>query len=215
MQARLIRHGKTQGNAERRYIGRTDEPLSPAGREELLKMAPDPAVKRVFVSPYLRARETASILFPNAEQCVLPGLRETDFGDFEGKTADEMAEDPAYRAWVDGMCLGRCPGGESREDVTKRAVEAFTEAVRSVRKEKREPETGSEETDETVVFVTHGGVIMSILEALAVPHRDYYDYYVPNLGGWLADCAEEDGQLVLRDARSLPPPGEGGAGGAG
>ena len=32
MQALLIRHGKTPGNEERRYIGRTDEPLSARGR---------------------------------------------------------------------------------------------------------------------------------------------------------------------------------------
>lgn len=190
MRALLIRHGKTKGNSERRYIGRTDEPLSCEGREEAEKVSPDISRKQVYVSPLLRARQTAAILFPNAEQLVLPGLRETDFGDFEGRTADEMVNDMAYREWVDGMCLGTCPNGESREDVSRRAVAAFIEAV-------REAETTGEDD---IVFVTHGGVIMSILEELAVPKKDYYEYQLKNLCGWQAECIWDDGMLQLYGA---------------
>ena len=188
MRAMLIRHGRTPGNAERRYIGRTDEPLSAEGRAAAERIAPDRTRTLVYVSPLLRARQTADLLFPCAEQRVLPGLRETDFGDFEGRSADEMAEDAAYRAWVDGMCLGPCPNGESRAEVQRRTVEAFTAAVCEALS------AGAEEA----VFVTHGGVIMSILEALALPKRDYYDYQTPNLGGWQAECSLEDGVPVLR-----------------
>ena len=193
MRALMIRHGKTKGNSERRYIGRTDEPLSCEGREETEKVGSDGSRKQVYVSPLLRARQTASILFPNAEQQILPGLRETDFGDFEGRTADEMADDAAYREWVDGMCLGTCPNGESREDVSQRAVSAFCDAVLDAKN------TGKEE----VVFVTHGGVIMSILEALAVPKLDYYEYQVKNLQGWQAECVFVDGKIELHDARKV------------
>ena len=146
------------------------------------------------------AWETASILFPEAEQEVLEGLRETDFGIFEGKNADEMIDDAEYRAWVDGMCLGRCPGGESREDVTRRAVQAFTGALRAAAENSEE---------ETPVFVTHGGVIMSILESLALPQRDYYAYQTPNLSGWSAECTEEDGRVVLSDLRRTDLLGKG------
>ncbi len=193
MRALLIRHGKTKGNSERRYIGRTDEPLNCEGREEAEKVGSDVSRKQVYVSPLLRARQTASILFPNAEQQILPGLRETDFGDFEGRTADEMADDAAYREWVDGMCLGTCPNGESREDVSQRAVSAFCDAVLDAKN------TGKEE----VVFVTHGGVIMSILEALGEPKHDYYEYQVRNLWGWMAECVITDGRVELHDARKV------------
>lgn len=225
MQAVLIRHGRTPGNDERRYIGRTDESLSARGKEEAEKAVRDFKQKKVYVSPLKRARETAAILFPNAEQIILPGLRETDFGIFEGKTADEMADDADYRAWVDGMCLGTCPGGESRADVTRRAVEAFEEAVREeaaresiVREEAAREEAacagadcaensraslGNAAEEVSVVFVTHGGVIMSILEALAVPHRDYYDYYTPNLGGWMVTCTEKDGRIILHEPKKI------------
>ena len=190
MQALLIRHGETPGNAERRYIGRTDEPLSEKGLSDAKRAAKDPELRRVFVSPYIRARETASILFPNAEQIVLPGLRETDFGIFEGKTADEMAEDPDYRAWVDSWCEGPIPGGESRADVAERAAEAFSETVSdAIRNAASGP----------LVFVTHGGVIMALLSALAVPKKDYYDYSVRNLSGWSLDCREENGKIILEN----------------
>ena len=191
MRTRLIRHGKTPGNALRRYIGRTDEPLSDEGRREAERLQKDETVRLVFVSPLLRARETAAILFPRARQHVLDNLRETDFGAFEGRSAEEMAEDAAYRAWVDGWCLGRCPGGESRADVQARALEAFSAGLR----------LAAEEGENEAVFVTHGGVIMAILEKLALPHRDYYDYAVSNLEGWQADCALEGGQIVLRGAK--------------
>ena len=216
MQAILIRHGRTPGNDERRYIGRTDETLSEAGRAEaeraalsLRRQAYGQVTehdarsfeqKHVYVSPLLRARETAEILFPNAAQVVLPGLRETDFGIFEGKNADEMVNDAEYRAWVDGMCLGPCPGGESRADVTRRAVAAFTEVVRT-EIDRVSLENAAE--DDPVVFITHGGVIMSILEALAEPHHDYYDYYTPNLGGWSVSCTEENGRIILHDPQRI------------
>ena len=81
----LIRHGATRYNEEHRYQGLTDVPLSPAGRAALRQADFSPEV--VYVSPLSRARETAAILFPTAEQIVVPGFREMDFGVFEGRTA--------------------------------------------------------------------------------------------------------------------------------
>ena len=93
----LIRHGLTEGNRLRRYIGRTDEPLCAAGRAAL-SAAPLKGIETVYVSPLLRARETAAILFPHARQIVVDGLREMDFGAFENRSADDMKNDAAYRA---------------------------------------------------------------------------------------------------------------------
>ena len=58
----LIRHGQTQGNLERRYIGSTDQPLCPQGREAL-EGREMPSVDGLYVSPLLRCRQTAAILF--------------------------------------------------------------------------------------------------------------------------------------------------------
>ncbi|MFR1950141.1 MAG: histidine phosphatase family protein [Roseburia hominis] len=63
----LIRHGMTPGNEEHRYIGRTDEPLSQKGREQLLtlqKKGVYPAAACVAASPLERCRQTAELLSP-------------------------------------------------------------------------------------------------------------------------------------------------------
>ena len=133
----LIRHGETELQAQGRYQGAVDVPLSGEGRRKLSAgreslstdgIYRDPAV--VYVSPLKRARETASILFPEAVQVVIPELAEMNFGKFEGRNYKEMENDPDYRAWVAGMCLGKCPGGESREEFCARTCEAFLEVLR-------------------------------------------------------------------------------------
>ena len=109
----LIRHGSTELTEARKYQGVLDTPLSKEGRGALKQAAFSPVL--VYTSSLIRTQETASVLFPPAKQISIPGLAEMDFGLFEGRSADEMAEDPAYRAWVDGFCMGRCPGGEDRQ----------------------------------------------------------------------------------------------------
>ena len=185
MRVLMIRHAKTPGNEERRYIGRTDEPLSEIGIAEAEALEKNPSLEFVFVSPYRRAKETASILFPNAKQIVIDGLREMDFGVFEGRNADEMENDRQYRAWVDSMCEDPCPGGEKKADFAARCVDAFLEALKLAQGD--------------AVFVVHGGTVMSVFEALAEPKRSYYSYSVKNLSGWQADCAVENGIPVLRN----------------
>ena len=149
----LIRHGETELQAQGRYQGSVDVPLSGEGRRKLSAgrgslpakrenlsagreflstggIYRDPAV--VYVSPLKRARETASILFPKAVQVVIPGFSEMNFGKFEGRNYKEMENDPDYRAWVEGMCLGKCPGGESREEFCATTCEAFLEVLRQL-----------------------------------------------------------------------------------
>ena len=97
----LLRHGMTACNAEGRYQGRLDVPLSPEGAKAL--RAAEFAPETVYVSPLRRAVQTAQILFPTSDLETVEDLAEIDFGDFDGRTADEMAGDPAYRAWVERL----------------------------------------------------------------------------------------------------------------
>ena len=189
MRAQLIRHGKTAGNLAGRYVGRSDVPLCPEGRAEALCARRDETVKTVYVSPLLRARETAAILFPNAEQIAVDDLREMDFGDFEGRTAAEMEHDPAYRAWVDDLCTGACPNGESQAGFRARVTAAF---LRTLNTAQGDP-----------VFVAHGGVIMAIMAELARPSRGFYEWYAPNLGGYAFDVERSDGGAVLTNAEPV------------
>lgn len=165
----FIRHGATEGNLHRRYIGRTDEPLCAAGIAQAERLrGQNLFADCLFVSPLLRARQTAKIVFPQMPYALVEGLRETDFGRFEGKNADELSSDPAYQAWVDAMCLTPIPGGEAVADFKKRCCKAFAETIAAV------PD------GMCAAFVVHGGVIMAVLESFARPKRNFYAYHIGN-----------------------------------
>ena len=170
----LLRHGETAWNLEGRYQGKSDLPLCEAGRHALSPAHFRP--ERVYASPMLRAAETARLLFPGARLIPVPGLREMDFGAFEGKRFRDLADDPAYRAWVEGSCTGRCPGGESREAFSQRVCAAFEALMEREREE--------------LVIVAHGGTQMAILERYGRPRRDYFAWQSPNGGGFLLEAAD-------------------------
>jgi len=182
----LLRHGETAWNAERRYQGLTDIPLSERGLAALGRA--DFAPERVYVSPLRRAAETAAVLFPGAEQVSVPGLREMDFGAFEGRNAGEMAEDPAYRTWVEGGCSGRCPGGEGWAEFSARTCAAFEELM--------------EDAPDPLVIVAHGGTQMAVLERYARPARPRYGWLCRNGGGFLLEAGswrEERALTLVRE----------------
>lgn len=176
MEVILLRHGETAGNRAGRYIGRTDEPLDEAARRCLRRAGPVEGVAVVVVSPLRRAVETARLLFPGAALRVCPDLREIDFGDFEGRTAEEMAADPAYRAWVEGGCTGPCPRGESREGFIERTCAAFDGAVREA----------IDRGEERLIAVAHGGSIMAIMGRYAVPRRPFFGWHLQHRCGYRA-----------------------------
>ena len=184
MTVELIRHGETALQAEKRYQGTTDEPLSPAGGAVL---RPDGRhVPTVYVSPLLRARQTAGILFPEAEQVVINDFAEMNFGAFEGLNYSALEHDGAYRTWVDGGCLGRCPGGESRTEFCARVCEAFEKLM--------DRSSGSRD----LVIVAHGGTMMAVLERFGRPVRDYYAWQRPSGGGWLLGADDWETKRTLR-----------------
>lgn len=197
MELVLVRHGATEGNEHRRYVGkRTDEPLSETGRAQCARADVPRNVTEAYVSPLLRARETAELLFPQARLHEVPGFEEFDFGAFEGKTANDLADDAAYRAWVDGWCVGLCPGGESREEFVRRSNAALEELLRAAhaRGERR------------VVVVAHGGTIMaalSVFAASAATDDGYFEWHVEPCGGYAAEVDFVDGALALTHLRRL------------
>lgn len=175
MEIILMRHGETAGNARHCYSGGgTDEPLSPEGERLAHDSGVHPEVASVYVTPMLRTWQTARICFPNAAQTVIDGLGEMHFGDFEGRTADEMEQDADYRAWVDGGCEGVCPNGESIALFGKRVYRAFTTFVQTL----------IDAGETRAVLVTHGGTITALLKLFADPGRSFYEWYMPNCGGY-------------------------------
>lgn len=167
----FIRHGQTAGNREKRYIGRTDQPLCAEGREALSHRNYPPC-ETVISSPMTRCLQTARIIYPDIPLTVHDGLRECDFGDFEGRNYKEMQDDPAYTAWVDSGGQLPFPHGEAHDAFKRRCVNAFASLM-------------ANHNTSTVSFVVHGGTIMAILEAFARPRGTFYDYQVKNGGGFV------------------------------
>ncbi len=181
MRIYLIRHAKTVGNALNRYIGSVDSPLCEEGIAAARAAGGDAMLKSVIVTPLIRTQQTASILFPNAKQHIVSGLREMDFGDFEDRSADDMVNDAAYRAWVDGGCMDSCPNGESIAGFTQRILASFWPCVHDAKKR----------GEDRLVFVVHGGVIMALMSAAGRPKKSFYEWYLPNCACVRADTATD------------------------
>lgn len=176
----VLRHGMTAGNEEHRYIGRTDEPLSHAGKQALKEQWSEetlPMISKLWISSRKRCEMTANILYPNLEGIVIPGLEEMNFGAFEGKNYIELTGNPAYQEWIDSGGEAAVPGGESREAFCRR-VEG---AVRVIWKQLCE----MEETvrPKRIGLIVHGGTIMAMLSRFA--GGDYYSYHVEPGEGFL------------------------------
>ncbi len=174
----LIRHAMTSESQEGKYIGHTDVPLSEAGVAQLESMKEEyiyPVADVVFSSPLSRCTDTARILYPEAQIVTIDELIEYNFGEFEGRTAEELHEkEELFDDWLRGERDVEPPFGESNADFAKRVCTAFAAIAEGVMK------AGTEDT----VIVTHGGVIMTIMAAFALPEASMHEWLTPNGCGY-------------------------------
>jgi broad specificity phosphatase PhoE len=127
MELWIIRHGETEWSASGQHTSRTDIPLTKQGRmraERLREYLKDTKFDAVFVSPMQRARETCEIAGFGAQAVVNDGLKEWNYGIYEGKTTSEIrAEVPGWSVWKDEIV-----GGETVEHVGERADAVIAQA---------------------------------------------------------------------------------------
>ena len=161
----LLRHGETEWNAEGRWQGQLNSPLSDLGRRQAFDAGRLVGSVDVIVSSDLgRAQETAQIIADSVGIGPIqtdPGLRERAAGEWEGMTRTAIRAQ--YDGWLDGE--RRPVGWESDEVLAARALESF----------RRWAAVG-----EMVLVVTHGGLIRAVEMSLGAPYRR-----IPNLGGRL------------------------------
>ena len=157
----LVRHGETAANAEMRYLGSRDDPLTERGILQARRLADAferLPVTAVISSPLKRAVDTAT---PIGEKCGVPvridvRLREGGFGTWEGLTRKEVLgrspEDARLLEKWEGDPRCSPPGGESMEGVRQRVAELIAEErTRSV--------------PGRIVLVSHVGPIKALLAA--------------------------------------------------
>jgi probable phosphoglycerate mutase len=130
MEIVLARHGETLWSLERRHTGRTDLPLTDAGRRQAALLRPALAHRtfaRVLSSPLQRALDTCRLAGLGERVETTDDLLEWGYGEYEGITTAEIREArPGWLLWRDG-----CPGGESVADVGRR-VDRVIGALREV-----------------------------------------------------------------------------------
>jgi alpha-ribazole phosphatase len=80
-----------------------------------------------------------------------------------------MASDPQYRRWVDSMCEGPVPGGESLEQFRKRVTERFESLAAQV----------LSEGGRDLLIVAHGGTQMAVMERFCTRKRPYWSWQSP------------------------------------
>lgn len=153
----LVRHGETDWNLARRIQGATDVPLNDTGRDQALatgRLLSRRRLDAVITSPLSRAFETGAIIAAELGLAVPStdaDLVERQYGEAEGLDYREVAERFPNDAPV--------PGRESREAVVERALPALMAIAQA-------------HEGESVVVVSHGGVIRSVLGAVD-PGREH------------------------------------------
>ncbi|MFC4213788.1 histidine phosphatase family protein [Pseudophaeobacter arcticus] len=133
----LIRHGETTANRDGIIAGRLDVALTDLGRQQAraLQAYPWPGAIALFSSPLERAQETCRLGFPDQNFHCHPGLRERNWGRFEGAPLSEL---PPRE--------GRPEGGEDWSEMITRVARAITTCC-------------AQAQDRLPVLVCHSGVI--------------------------------------------------------
>ena len=198
----LWRHGQTDWNIENRFQGHTDIPLNAVGRfqvEHAAKVLIGMNPIKIVSSDLSRTRETADAL---AQLSGLPiitdiGLRETDGGNWEGKTgAENRAKDEnKFIGWLHGDDFPAGDIGERRSEVAARARKVIDREMI--------------DADGAVVFVTHGGAAHCILGSiLELPFEKWSSLGGLSNASWSVLEKNSVGRWFLSEhnAGSIPEP---------
>lgn len=160
----MLRHGTTEANERRVFTGATDLPLSENGVKDLqVRKDSYPPAARFFTSGMRRTIQTLQILYGDVEHTDIANLAEYRFGDFEGRSHDDMYEnEPIYRQWLDRHNTElACPGGETRGEFDRRVEKGWKELL-------------AHDWTGLAVLVAHGGVIGCLMRQIVDRSGEYY-----------------------------------------
>jgi broad specificity phosphatase PhoE len=124
----LVRHGETEWSRSGQHTSRTDLPLTATGVAQAEALATRLATLKfaaVFTSPRRRARDTCRIVGLDRDAIVTDDLAEWDYGEYEGRTTDDIrADEPGWTIWT-----AQIRGGETLEDVGRRVERVIAAAL--------------------------------------------------------------------------------------
>lgn len=176
MNVYLIRHGETISNKEGRYMGITDVSLSLEGEEKILKKVsegyyPGYDGQIIYTSALSRTKETLKLIYGDVDYYEDERFNESNFGDFENKTYEELKDNPDYITWISGDNFSnKCPNGESFVMMKKRVTDAFLDAINR-----------HKDSDKDIIIILHSGPIVALKEYLNPGvTKTYYEWREDN-----------------------------------
>lgn len=188
----IVRHGETEWNAEGRIQGHTDIGLSERGEEQARSLGQRLADRQIDVaysSDLKRTSETAKLALSGRDITLneTPRLREYNKGIFEGMTLSEIQEKfPAeYPKYLEKDLSYAPEGGETTRDVSTRMASIFAEIK-------------ANHLDETVLVVSHGGVLRAaMVSLLGMPLEGNWSFVFGNCGLTMVDTYTDNAVLRL------------------
>ena len=195
MRILLARHGETPWNAEGRYQGQIDIPLSPVGEAQakaLGERLKDVDIRKAVASPLSRAQATARFaLGPQRESLLLTDadIQEIAHGEWEGLLASEIHDkDPVrLRAWREEPDTVLMPGGESLRQVLDRSWRGLVRATEGLG------------ADDTLLLVAHDAVNRVLLcKILGLPIGKLWTFRQAPTTLNLLEGPDVDGLEVVR-----------------
>lgn len=175
MQITLIRHGKTEGNAKKLFVGVTDHVILEEGKNQLIEyknMNLYPCPDDIYVSPLKRCISTCEIIYPNKSYVIENGLREINFGKFEAMSYEEVASIPEYEEYLNDENKISFPDGDNIGEFKERCISTFESIIKK---------------GKNSALICHGGTIMAIMEKYGLPKGGFYNWYVENGLGYILE----------------------------
>lgn len=184
----FARHGETDENAARCYLGHFDARLNEKGRQQIHRLAEHirkmygEEITRIYCSDLSRTRESAEIIgsYLQMQPVSISALRELHFGDWECETYDSIRERALLEKWIQNPFQIAPPHGETLEQLGSR-VDTWLSRVLP---------HGSEA--ETILVISHGGPIRWVLAKWIL--RDPQEF-------WNAEGVKHGSGLVIKLGR--------------
>ena len=197
MKIYLIRHGQTDWNLEGKIQGRHDVSLNETGSKqaELLAMGMDKRpVVQIFSSRQKRALETAQAVGrrQHVAVTVIDGLEEVEFGEWEGKTWDEISREypEEFKVWCTEPAEIVPPGGEPRPQIYRRIGNALKEILRRSRGD--------------IAIVSHGAALAYMVSIMLEKELgDHDEIIVKNASISTVEYDRETGKFHMAEANDV------------
>ncbi|HZH58068.1 MAG TPA: histidine phosphatase family protein [Metabacillus sp.] len=149
----LVRHGITEWNQQKRYLGHTNQGIVKKELYQLDRLKNELQKRKfdyIFSSDLLRCQETLDYLEIPTKMTVDYRLREMNFGDWEGKTYNDLKDVKVYQNWLNNWEDTSVPNGESVSNFKARIDSFFYDLFHHI---------NNLDGKQKVLIITHGGVI--------------------------------------------------------